>query len=263
MNNNSKFVLLVTTLIISIIFFAGCTQLENPTNVENKEINPFDLTQNDINQEVDRLKMFNGTQSTLASSQGGSGCPSYERSIVVSPKNNQDVTSPVKLKWTKCTPPNCYIFYRYYPHVYNSQDELVAVETISNQNTVEWSVSLDPGEYSWNILAKWHNGVYGEWGPSEGYFEVVAALQVSVIIGPNPANRSSNPEYYVNVSGGTGTYSYTWKVYNCLGQTVGTFNTETLQYSQFAPVAAGSYTLKVWITSGSQSKSKERSINLL
>lgn len=259
MKHYFRFLMTVAIIITAIFVITGCSKLENPTNIESENIASDDLTQEQIDQQIDCLKKATGTQSTLAASQG---CPSYQRSEVVSPKNNQDVLSPVKLKWTKCVPPDCYSFYCYYPHVYNSQDQLVAMGIVSDQNTLEWSRSLDPGDYSWNILAKWKSGQYGDWGPSKGYFKVVEELQVSSIIGPSPAYRSSNPRYYVNVSGGTGTYSYIWKVYNIGGQTVGTYYTVDLYYSQFGPVAAGNYRLKVWVTSGSQTKSKERWITL-
>ena len=241
-------------IIIAIFVITECSKLENPTNIESENISSNDLTQEQIDQQIYCLKKASGTESTMAASGYF-----YQRSEVVSPKNNQEVTSPVQLKWTRCFPPDFYSFYCYYPTVFNSQGQQVAMGTVSNQNTLEWSVSLDPGDYWWNILATWKNGQLGDWGPSAGYFTVVAELQVSEIIGPYIFDSDEPTTWRVDVEGGNGSYTYKWNVKNYYGQHVcGPITTSTLSTSQMPYMASGYYKILLEVKSGPETENRSK-----
>ncbi len=79
-----------------------------------------------------------------------------------------------------------------------------------------------------------------------------AQLYVSCYASPNPANLNQTVTFYANVSGGTGTYSYSWS-----GACSGFSSTCSISFS-----SPGTYTVNLTVTSGNQTQSASCSVNV-
>lgn len=194
--------------ICNIIYDHGCANESNFMNAseESKQVYEQEL---DIQNSGILMKL-------CADCEGGGGGSGSTTFHLTSLGNNAWFELGQKFKWTKLTPHSGYTFYRYNATITGNGQEYHRYAAPYDDNT-KTSVKIDgiaQGSFSWKVKAEYK---YGALGPSSEE-TWTAKIYDARIKGPSSAIPRNGQTSYVNERSGWGPYSYTWKVYNKLGQ---------------------------------------------